>query len=388
MQAMEKIRDLSQELVELSGRLIGEKVLITDTSGIIVGCSDEDRIGELHEASLDVLQTGHVGTHDRDAARSLQGTFAGVTLPLEFDGRLVGTVGITGDPSRVAQYGQLIRAFAEMLLRYRAGQKQRVIRDQESLSLLREILYFSGAEDQKAHIIARASAIGYDLTVPRVAVLIDADIPTEHMEAAQDAIDQAFDFQQSVAAALSPRQILVLAAAGVGFHEESGMEQMRERCLTLQSTLRGLQPSCVIGVGSCCSGVAALQTSCEEALVTARIAKRNIPATPVLFSEDVVLERMISAIPDKPYSRIAAHAMEVIQEQRDADEIKRMIRVWCQQSFSVSNTARALFIHKNTLLYRVDRLQRLTGYDLRSFRDAITLYLMISMQQYQEKTRE
>ena len=34
---METIKDLSQELVELSGRLIGEKVLITDTAGIIVG---------------------------------------------------------------------------------------------------------------------------------------------------------------------------------------------------------------------------------------------------------------------------------------------------------------------------------------------------------------
>ena len=166
------------------------------------------------------------------------------------------------------------------------------------------------------------------------------------------------------------------------------MEQLRERCRALQSTLCALQPDCVIGVGSGCAGVAALQISCEEALVTARIARRSIPAAPVLFSEDVVLERMISAIPDKAYSRAATHAMEVIQEQRDAEEIKHMIRAWCQQSFSVSNTARALFIHKNTLLYRVDRLQRLTGYDLRSFRDAITLYLMISMQQYQESTPE
>ena len=366
---METIKDLSQELVELSGRLIGDKVLITDTAGIIVGCSDEERIGELHEASLAVLQTGHIVTHDRDSASSLVGTFAGVTLPLEFDGRLVGTVGITGDPTRVSQYGQLIRAFAEMLVRYRAGQKQRVIRDQESRSLLREILYFSGAEDQKAHIIARASAIGCDLTVPRAAVLIVADIPSDVMDAVQEAVDQAFNLQQSIAAVLSPRQILVLAAL-------------------LHASLQKIQPDCVIGVGSVATGVAALQTSCEEAMLTARIAQRALPAAPVLLSEDVVLERMISAIPNRHYSRAAAHAMEVLQEQRDAEEIKHMIRVWCQQSFSVSNTARALFIHKNTLLYRVERLQRLTGYDLRSFRDAMTLYLMIGMEQYQGNGQE
>ena len=385
---MEKIRDLSQELVELSSRLIGEKVLITDTSGIIVGCSDEERIGELHEASLAVLQTGHPGTHDRDAASSLMGTFAGVTLPLEFDGRLVGTVGITGDPGRVAQYGQLIRAFAEMLVRYRAGQKQRVIRDQESRSLLREILYFSGAEEQKAHIIARASANGCDLTIPRAAVMIAADIPAEEMDTAQEFIDRTFNLQQSIAASLSPRQILVLAAIVTNPHGQLNLEQLRESCQSLHASLQTLQPDCFIGVGSVVTGVAALQQSCEEAMLTARIAQCMIPPTPVLLSEDVVLERMISAIPDRHYSRAASHAMEVIQEQRDAEELKHMIRVWCQQSFSVSNTARALFIHKNTLLYRVDRLQRLTGYDLRSFRDAMTLYLMISMQQYQEKNHE
>ena len=388
MRKMEKIRDFSQELVELSSRLIGEKVLITDTAGIIVGCSDEERIGDMHEASLAVLQTGHPGTHDRDAASSLAGTFAGVTLPLEFDGRLVGTVGITGDPGRVAQYGQLIRAFAEMLLRYRAGQKQRVIRDQESRSLLREILYFSGIEDHKAHIIARASAIGCDLSIPRAAVLISAELPADEMDAVQEAVDQAFDLQQSIAAALSSRQILVLATVATAAYGEPNLGQLRQRCVDLQKSLQRLQPDCVIGVGSVAAGVTALQASCEEAMLTARSAQRSLPPAPVLLSEGVVLERMISAIPYKHYSRAASHAIEVIQEQRDAEEIMHMVRVWCQQSFSVSNTARALFIHKNTLLYRVERLQRLTGYDLRSFRDAMTLYLMISMQQYQEKPRE
>ena len=41
------LQSISQEMVELSGRLIGEKVLITDTAGIIIGCTDSKRIGEL-----------------------------------------------------------------------------------------------------------------------------------------------------------------------------------------------------------------------------------------------------------------------------------------------------------------------------------------------------
>ena len=42
---MNTLQAFSQELVELSGRLIGEKVLITDTAGIIIGCTDTERLG-------------------------------------------------------------------------------------------------------------------------------------------------------------------------------------------------------------------------------------------------------------------------------------------------------------------------------------------------------
>ena len=80
--------------------------------------------------------------------------------------------------------------------------------------------------------------------------------------------------------------------------------------------------------------------------------------------------------------------MKIIDSQKDADEIKQMIIIWCQQGFSVSNAARALFVHKNTLLYRMDRLKRQTGYDLRVFRDALTLYLMIGMQQFRDISAE
>ena len=125
---MSVLEEFSRELVVLSTRLIGEKVLFTDTDGIIIGCSDEKRIGDMHEASLDVLRTRQTGSHDIQAASGLKGTFEGITLPLEYGDRLVGTVGITGDPQRVAQYGQMIKAFAEMMLRYRAGQIQRTQR--------------------------------------------------------------------------------------------------------------------------------------------------------------------------------------------------------------------------------------------------------------------
>ena len=383
---MSVLQEFSQELVVLSGRLIGEKVLITDTAGVIVGCTDVERIGQLHEASLDVLQSGQALTHDQNTASSLRGTFAGVTLPLEFEGRLVGTVGITGEPERVMQYSQLIRAFVEMMLHYRAGQEQRIIRTQESFSLIREILYFNGSPEQESRIRARADSWGYDLNVSRMAVYMQAEERPEELSAALDVVSQSFDPMESISASLSPGRMLVLAVSPLHAHGAPSVRRLADRCRQLNDNLAKLQCSCVISIGCPARGIAELKESCEEAMLTARIAMRRSAQPAVVTFEDVALERMISAIPNKPYSRTSTRALEIIREQKDAAEIIRMITAWCEQGFSVSDTARALFIHKNTLLYRVERIHRLTGYDLRVFRDAMTLYLLLGMQELREET--
>ena len=386
---MNTLQAFSQELVELSGRLIGEKVLITDTAGIIIGCTDTERLGELHEASLDVMQTGLSNSHDNNAASSLRGTFAGITLPLEYENRVVGSVGITGDPERVVQYGQMIRAFIEMILRFRAGQRQLVVRDRESLNLIREILYFNGAEDQETRISGQANAIGYDLAAPYAALVVQTEEKPEDPDILQNTVVQVFDPVTNIVGAFSPGQVIVLADHAAGGHDTADISRLLDQCRKLHENLeKVLNTPCVIGIGGAASGIPDLQEACRDALFTAHTAMRMNPRPAVLSAEEVALERIISKIPDKTYSHAASRAMEIIRDQKDAEEIKQMIVTWCQQGFSVSDTARALFIHKNTLLYRMERLQRLTGYDLRVFRDALTLYLMIGMQQFRNVSAE
>ena len=49
---------------------------------------------------------------------------------------------------------------------------------------------------------------------------------------------------------------------------------------------------------------------------------------------------------------------------------------------NVSETSRQLFIHRNTLVYRLDKLDRATGLDLRVFDDAITFQIALMVVKY------
>ena len=54
----------------------------------------------------------------------------------------------------------------------------------------------------------------------------------------------------------------------------------------------------------------------------------------------------------------------------------------------MSETSRQLFIHRNTLVYRLDKLQKSTGLDLRVFEDAITFKIAMMVVKYMQNVEK
>ncbi|MBR6542644.1 MAG: helix-turn-helix domain-containing protein, partial [Anaerotignum sp.] len=53
-----------------------------------------------------------------------------------------------------------------------------------------------------------------------------------------------------------------------------------------------------------------------------------------------------------------------------------------ENNLNVSETSRQLYIHRNTLVYRLDKLQKMTGLDLRNFDDAIIFKITLMVSKY------
>lgn len=58
------------------------------------------------------------------------------------------------------------------------------------------------------------------------------------------------------------------------------------------------------------------------------------------------------------------------------------INKFFENNLNVSETSRQLYIHRNTLVYRLDKLQKSTGLDLRVFEDAITFQIALMVVKY------
>ena len=70
------------------------------------------------------------------------------------------------------------------------------------------------------------------------------------------------------------------------------------------------------------------------------------------------------------------------------DEMLQTIEMFFRKDLNLSDTARQLFIHRNTLVYRLDKVQRQTGLDLRHFDDAVTFKILYELKKCgQEKPK-
>lgn len=67
----------------------------------------------------------------------------------------------------------------------------------------------------------------------------------------------------------------------------------------------------------------------------------------------------------------------VLQEYADDEETLEMIRTFLHYNLNISETAKALHLHRNSLQYRFDRLFERTGIDLRKFRHSMAVYLVL-----------
>ena len=101
------------------------------------------------------------------------------------------------------------------------------------------------------------------------------------------------------------------------------------------------------------------------------------PEQQVYVYSHLLLERFLNELPQETRQRYH----ELMFNRKNArlfnEEMLSTMEKFFANSLNLSETARQLYIHRNTLVYRLDKVQRATGLDLRAFDDAVTFKLMI-----------
>ena len=89
---------------------------------------------------------------------------------------------------------------------------------------------------------------------------------------------------------------------------------------------------------------------------------------------------LIRMLEDFPESRLISYLSELMDENSkevfEDEEMLTTAETFLQNSLNVSETSRNLYMHRNTLLYRLDKIEKATGFNLRCFSDAVSFRVL------------
>lgn len=391
------LEKIAQKIASSTAELINIDLIITDEKGIIIGASDPSRKGSLHEPSLEAIQTGKISIQRENEVTHLTGVKPGVTLPIELTGKRIGTIALTGSPARVTQFGLLVKKHTELILSEKLFSEVFFIRSRAIQTLMEQIASFNPERDDESSLYVSARGLGFELQIPRIAVAAEllysrpADKVTDVGTAPYTQMDvlmairTAFNRPQDISTMMDSDRYEILRAANSLLNEKEVVERTRKECEVLQGLLQEKGLHIVIGIGSLAQNLSRLPASHRDAWKAVTIGK-NIYQKPGIYSiGDMMLEDLLTTASRDVAERYRNSHLAPLRKASDSQELIHTFRVWCEHRFSPSAAAQALNIHKNTLNYRINKIESICGLDSQNFKEIFSLYTAIIIHELSDR---
>ncbi len=115
----------------------------------------------------------------------------------------------------------------------------------------------------------------------------------------------------------------------------------------------------------------------EKVIFTYKFGRLLSPATNVYAYKDYVLMRLLADIPKSMLMRYLDSLLDRNASDVIADaELMETAEEFMKNSLNISETSRNMYIHRNTLIYRLDKIEKESGLNLRDFNDAVVFRLI------------
>ena len=172
----------------------------------------------------------------------------------------------------------------------------------------------------------------------------------------------------------------------IGVHElvdGEGYEDLNKTAEVTRSIFGGAGNQEVhIAYGSIVKEIKEVSRSYKEARMALDVGKIFFEDKDIIAYANLGIGRLIYQLPI-PLCKMFIKEIFGGRSPDDFDEETLMtINKFFENNLNVSETSRQLYIHRNTLVYRLDKLQKSTGLDLRIFEDAITFKIALMVVQY------
>ncbi|MGX1175624.1 sugar diacid recognition domain-containing protein [Pseudomonas sp. R151218B TE3479] len=366
--------DLAQDIVDRAMAILPYNVNVMDNQGLILGSGERERVNTRHEGAQLVLANGRVVEIDEHTAMHLKGVQPGINLPLMLDQRLIGVLGITGEPAQLRTYAELVRMTAEMLVGQRNQQAEQQWRRQRCDDLLALLL---GDAGDSPRLLDEARQMGLKPQLSRVPYLFELGLehgPGQTVETLSGWLMSRYP--DSWCLTSSKSSLLWCRPVTASVENERLLGKLDGLGWSILRVAVGGQAEGLAGLRRCYRRVGDLLAYGRDVLPQSRMLTLNRYRLPVMLwrhRSDDALDELLT-----PLRKVIA---------KDSNgQLLATLRSWCEHDGQSQACADALGIHRNSLRYRMERIAELSGVDPLRLDGMLALYLGVQLLPQTEST--
>ena len=160
-------------------------------------------------------------------------------------------------------------------------------------------------------------------------------------------------------------------------------EELEKIAAGMEETLKNeLNIKCVIGIGTVSDHLRELADSYKEAQTAIDVGKVFDTEKSIINYEKLGIGRLIYQLPTTLCEIFLSEVFKKNSIDSRDQETLFTINKFFENNLNVSETSRKLFVHRNTLVYRLEKIKKLTGLDLRQFDHAIVFKVALMVRKY------
>jgi len=137
-----------------------------------------------------------------------------------------------------------------------------------------------------------------------------------------------------------------------------------------------------VAIGTVVTDLKNVSLSYKEAIMALEVGKIFESEKNIVNYDKLGIGRLIYQLPASLCKMFINEVLHGIRIDSFDDETLATVNKFFENDLNVSETSRQLYIHRNTLVYRLDKLQKLTGLDLRKFEDSIIFKITLMVNKY------
>lgn len=356
---MELSHSIAQKIVQQMKNVLAQEVNFMNSKSFIIASTDPSRIGSFHAGAEKVIKNQSPIVIENN--KQYRGSKKGINMPINFGEKVIGAIGITGKKEDVIKNGEIIKKMTEILIKEDFFKEDTLQRRNESRYIIDKLLTFNDLSKS-------LEPFNYNYSIPHVSIVGSfEELPHFYYEEIYRILDKELLASREYKYIILNRKIYLFVQLA--------------NYQTIKQTIKILANRITETVGSpFYFGIGPFSYSEEGAKNSFHFASEALEwnllhiKQPLLEYTDMDIGLLLTNLSNKTKTIFNKKILCNIPNS-EYKELKKVLLTYGEMNKSLSKSAEKLFIHKNSLQYKLNKIHKYTGYNPKLLNDYVVLFL-------------